>query len=1343
MRVHTIPEERKHCRAYVRRKAMVINMKNRVSRRILCLLTAITLFLSSLAGVFPEMLSLPIAAKAPNYTAGVIESATDTDVSICGGTTGAKQMQKSEVAAMQFVLTADALSVSTSVPSYSNDTGSVTMALFAFHTDYDTTLLSSPIAEHTFVNFKDNASLTFQFSKSDPLPAGEYILLLYDMYDDTPGESSDAGIGVWLKTPHEGQRAYLNGAYVGDCTFPIGVDYVDTPATLYGVPTKPVALGNIDHAPHMGAVMDFRDKNNMSLLGGSNQTTASHQSDNGETFLRLSAAKDANDPYQYMNLPEATVKCSEYKYVLMKIRRSSGSALASQLFYQTSEVSIGEASSVRPAYQDTTDWQYVIANFGATSVYDGLLTGLRLDYFQSCEGEQWLDIQYIAFFKSEEAALAFHDNFEDFKEPETSDDPSDQPVETTPDYSTYISSDPAGETVPGKLTENGNLAYLYKEYAYSMDFSKTPEEYMFEGFFAFQGMENALVHEGSLHCKAFSNYTFYTKQIMGDKYGLRGGSLLMDLVLESGTVAFTVRQIEPNDAFKYSGLCLELDPNGELTVTDRDGFSDSISTGIDFTKSHRVGVTDTSDTIALSVDGQAVYTLYWDNLNQIIRTSGGKEHKSIHLPGAGYASVSSNRTRGSIDNVIYTYTDIVPKTVTGSHAVDYSTWFAVDDLDRVTPSDVGEPNGKQVGLFYFLNHSESFSGREVNDVTRYYLEGGSALVSNKLSSFAGRDGAYWAEPYFGYYSSNDEWVYRKHAYMLEAAGVDFIFLDVSNVKYFVEQATILFDTWKAIRDEGGETPEIAFMYGDMPFTLLKGLYTLLGPIYENPEYQDLLYRYNGKPLLLGNNDTPTGDSWTVADTTPQTPAQYMAQVRADKALMDFYRNDYQNVLSKFTVRKCWAWQAGAYSGYWDWLQESPQALGTDFDGKVEQITVSLGVHAHTDRGRSYLNGDNTYNKDGNFGFTLGTAKYGYYFEEQFEYALKQDINVLMITGWNEWYAGVQKTDNMEQTTGQTSTPGYYMVDQMSPEYSRDGEPMKLRDGVGFGDNYYYQMVSYIRRFKGMKAAPATINGGNLAGKTDASEWDKVAPAFNDVVGDNNLRHDLSFSAEFLYVNGSARNDLDTAKISQDAESIYFHVTTASPLITVDDELWMNLYIDADQNSATGWEGFDYIINRSRTDKTVSIEKFVDGKWEFASGGEADYTIGESSMVISVRKSLLGHTGDGVMSCNFKWADNANVEGDIMRFMSEGDAAPNDRFVFAYTASTVSDERDAETEAETNHKTETESDVDAEIGTGTESTIETEDTASGCGSSGCGSITYLPTVFIMLGAAWFCVKKQDE
>ena len=44
-------------------------------------------------------------------------------------------------------------------------------------------------------------------------------------------------------------------------------------------------------------------------------------------------------------------------------------------------------------------------------------------------------------------------------------------------------------------------------------------------------------------------------------------------------------------------------------------------------------------------------------------------------------------------------------------------------------------------------------------------------------------------------------------------------------------------------------------------------------------------------------------------------------------------------------------------------------------------------------------------------------------------------------------------------------------------------------------------------------------------------------------------------------------------------------------------------------------------------------------------------------------ALCGLTGD----FDFKWADNSTIDGQIMQFLDQGDAAPNARFNYAYRA----------------------------------------------------------------------------
>lgn len=1271
----------------------------------------------------------------PTYTAGLEDTAPAASVTFAASSDSSKTLQSGDSLTGQFVLTTDtdALWIELS------GKGTATISLFAFVTDANVSMMVEPLAETT-VTVSSKSYAVFRFADSSPLTAGEYVLAIHDA----------TGVAISTSGAHDSQLAYLNGKQVSDTSLCISASYSKTPATLYGQPTPPKTIDFNEYAPHMASALRLDTEAGAASLSSGSFMTASFVTENGESFTRFQISTDANDPCFWLSLPSDTAKTEEYGYLLMKVRKDAEAPRRGQIYFITDECAIAEPASVHFTYSADDDWQYIILNLSANPYYKGMLKSLRFDPFPSVKGNHYVDVAYMALFRTKEGAEAFHDNFSDFEEDTI------MPDQQRPDYSTYETADTAGTPESGKLTANGKLNYIYKETTCKMDFSETADTYHAGSDFGFTGLSDAMVVDGQLHCRPWGETSFYTRHMVGDEYGLRGGELSFDLSLTYGSLTVVLRQMLENDEQKYSGLVFTLTPDGTVTVRERDGFAVTAQIDADLSLQHRITFRDTTDRLELSCDDQVVLSIAWDSYSQTL-TAGDVTASAPHLPGAGYAAVSLSAMRGYLDQVSYTYTDIRPNTNQPITSVDYSTWVAMDDLGRVTPTDeAGRGEDRVVGLFYFIFHTWT-AGRSVNDVTRMYLNDGLDALKNTLSSYAGRDGAYWAEPYFGYYTSNDEWVFRKHADMLDAAGVDFIFLDLSNNMFYEEQVKLLFDTWLDIRKNGGSTPQIALMFGDMPSTFVTGVYTFR-ELLSDPTYAELWFKWEGKTLILGNNDgtlvTESGlyPTWTVSDTTPQSKEQYEAYLKQNPQIGAYVNSkEINSFLEDYTVRKSWAWQnsdSKSGQGYWDWLQDSPQNPGHDFNGNIEQMPVIMGTHAHTNRGRSLVGGDATYDRAGDFGFSLGTAKYGYQFAESFEYALKQDVKVIMITGWNEWYAGVNKTSSQEVICGGTLTPGYYMVDQMSPEYSRDGEPMRLRDGVGFGDNYYYQMVSYIRQFKGIKA-PATTNGGSmdLHAADLAAQWAGVTPLFTDTVNDANLRSEISWASEFRYTNATARNDIATAQVSQDADRVYFFVTTSHALITADDETWMNLYLNTDGDPTTGWEGYDYLINRSRTDKTLSVERFVDGKWEFETVGTAEYALCENGLMLAVDKTLIGGKIGEAMSLTFKWADNADVRGDVMRFMELGDAAPNDRFAFAYTATSLENERPSdetetdttpatepvtEPETETEPESETESEPTTEVTT-TVDTTENDKDKGGCASAvGVGVLaTLLPTAAVIV------------
>src|SRR4051794_27525066 len=105
------------------------------------------------------------------------------------------------------------------------------------------------------------------------------------------------------------------------------------------------------------------------------------------------------------------------------------------------------------------------------------------------------------------------------------------------------------------------------------------------------------------------------------------------------------------------------------------------------------------------------------------------------------------------------------------------TWAATDALGRTLPGAVecGPPKPDRfVGIFYFL-WLENRPGLKLYDI-------GKLLAENPSNPAWGPAGAFhwWGMPRLGYYTSDDEFVIRRHAQMLADAGIDVVVFDVTN-----------------------------------------------------------------------------------------------------------------------------------------------------------------------------------------------------------------------------------------------------------------------------------------------------------------------------------------------------------------------------------------------------------------------------------------------------------------------------------------------------------------------------------------------------------------------------------
>ena len=234
----------------------------------------------------------------------------------------------------------------------------------------------------------------------------------------------------------------------------------------------------------------------------------------------------------------------------------------------------------------------------------------------------------------------------------------------------------------------------------------------------------------------------------------------------------------------------------------------------------------------------------------------------------------------------------------------------------------------------------------------------------------------------------------------------------------------------------------------------------------------------------------------------------------------------------------------------------------------------------------------------------------------------------------------------------------FFVDQYNAEFNRAIQPMK----GGYTDNYYMQMAQNIRRYKGVRAIPELRGLSKIKVNGNFDDWKKVSVEYRDTRGDVFHRDHKGYGG-LHYTNNSGRNDIVTCKIAVDKNHIFFYAETDQPLTPSSGNNWMLLLIDADRDPATGWYGYDFLINKKIKDgKTTILMRYdagaTDDHWKELS--ELPYRYNGNALELCVPRSVLGLKGDR-LSFDYHWADNpADLETPISLSIN-GDSAPNRRF----------------------------------------------------------------------------------
>lgn len=561
------------------------------------------------------------------------------------------------------------------------------------------------------------------------------------------------------------------------------------------------------------------------------------------------------------------------------------------------------------------------------------------------------------------------------------------------------------------------------------------------------------------------------------------------------------------------------------------------------------------------------------------------------------------------------------------------TWVATDALGRELPDDRQCPpvrKDKFVGMFYWTWHHLGHGGPR--DITKILAK---AEKTGQPPKWEGPIGAshHWSEPELGYYVMNDPYVSRKHASMLSDAGVDVVIFDTTNTPYtFKDQYVALCETYTKIRNAGGHTPQIAFLapFGSSQDVVNK----FFKDLYSKGLYKDLWFIWDGKPLLMAD------------------PADFA---------------DNQEIAEFFTFRKPVPTYFDGPTGpdQWGWCEVYPQHKYYDSDGNTEQMTVAIGQNAvgpdlsmmsHKDgaRGRSWHNGKKDTRKNAEY--------YGFNFTEQWGRALDVDPEFIFVTGWNEWVAGRFQEWYKYKAENDSYHSEAMFVDQYNHEYSRDIEPMK----GGHTDTYYYQLISYIRQYKGVRKPQKASSAKTIRIDGRFDDWKDVAPEYRDTLGDTTHR-DYRGYGETHYTNTTGRNDIISLKVAYDESNVYFYAQTRDAMTPTTDARWMRLFINIDQDKSTGWEGYDYLINDNVIDsKTTTVKRTVSG-WNWNEVGLVSYHVSKKELEISVPRKMigLGNASNSKIEFDFHWADNAQKDNDIIEFSISGDSAPNRRFDYRY------------------------------------------------------------------------------
>lgn len=528
---------------------------------------------------------------------------------------------------------------------------------------------------------------------------------------------------------------------------------------------------------------------------------------------------------------------------------------------------------------------------------------------------------------------------------------------------------------------------------------------------------------------------------------------------------------------------------------------------------------------------------------------------------------------------------------------------------RLSPAeDLPAPrSGRQVGMFYFLWHEPQENGL----IGRF----DEMLRTHDKAQLTGRDSLFyrlpwgtphfWAEPLYGFYSSDDEWVIRRHVELLTMAGIDFLVIDATNLLAFVPQALVLMRVLHDYRAQGFDAPKIMFYTHTDSAERMQQLYD---GIYRTQRYPDTWFCLRGKPAIVGD----------AAAASPEVAAFFTIKVAQ-------WPNEPDRV------------------GGFPWMDFArPQRLFANADGSESIVNVSVAQNS-SDRcrfGDSVLYGE-TGNRgrsfrDGAAHITPESYYYGDNFREQWERAIALDPEMVFVTGWNEWIAGVW--------SGEDDRPAA-IFDCIDGEYSRDIEPMC----GGYGDAYYLQLAEYVRRYKGVP------HGGTDAAVPDDAPLASTAgiPVLRHFPGAARAHDAQGYVGRLTAPAG--RNEITATYAAHDGSGWRLIAACDAALQPADGRgEWMRPYlrVPGGERSPLGYT--HYVDTAAADGGSAPLYRYRADGWQPA--GRVPCTVTSQGVAVHLPFALTDP-----QTLRSKWVDSVRTYDGPMAFYEHGSVAPAGRF----------------------------------------------------------------------------------